>query len=189
MMKLYQEIEQRIKENKRVVIAIDGPCASGKSSFSEMLANKYNGIVFRMDDFFLPPELKTVQRLREIGGNVHYERIMREILTNLDEEYVTYRKYDCMTNELGDEQTVELPKVIMIEGAYSLRPDLRGYYDIKILLTVSEQIKLDRILKRNGTKMLERFINEWIPLENKYFEHEKLEKVADYIIDTLKENL
>ena len=32
-----------------------------------------------MDDFFLPMELRTAERLEEPGGNVHYERFSAEV--------------------------------------------------------------------------------------------------------------
>ena len=39
-----------------------------------------------MDDFFLPPALRTPERRSEPGGNVHYERFLTEVLPNLRSE-------------------------------------------------------------------------------------------------------
>ena len=54
----------------RAVIAIDGMAASGKSTLAARLAEELDGCVIHMDDFFLPPELRTQERLSSPGGNV-----------------------------------------------------------------------------------------------------------------------
>ena len=56
-----------------IIIAIDGPCTSGKSAFARDIAKNYDCNVFHMDDFFLTPERKTDERLAIPGGNVDWE--------------------------------------------------------------------------------------------------------------------
>ena len=68
------------REQERVMVAIDGPCASGKSTLGAALAQKLGCPLFHMDDFFLPPAQKTPQRLAEPGGNVDAERFFAEVL-------------------------------------------------------------------------------------------------------------
>ena len=52
--------------------------------------------IIHMDDFFLPPKLRTEARLNEPGGNVHYERFMEEVVMKLrSEECFEYRIFDC----------------------------------------------------------------------------------------------
>ena len=60
--------------------------------------------------------------------------------------------------------------VVIVEGAYSLHPMLREYYDLRVLVEVEETLQKERILRRNGEGMLQRFLKEWIPLERAYFE-------------------
>lgn len=182
-MDLIKDIYQRLELKNRVIVAIDGPCASGKTTYADKLAKEFNGIVFHMDDYFLPKELKTKERFSEIGGNVHHERLEEEILKHIEEDTVTYQKYNCRIESFEETLTVLLPKVIIVEGSYSLRSNLRPYYDIKILLEIDSQEQLLRLEKRNK-QLLERFVKEWIPLENKYFEEERLFEVSDYIFTT-----
>ena len=74
----------------RAVIAIDGMAASGKSNLAARLAEELDGCVIHMDDFFLPPELRTQERLSSPGGNVHYERFEAEAGEEiLSMEYLT----------------------------------------------------------------------------------------------------
>ena len=47
--------------------------------------------------------------------------------------------------------------------------------------------QIERIRKRNGEKMLNMFIDKWIPLEEMYFKAFKVEEEADIVFDTSKE--
>ena len=60
-------------------------------------------------------------------------------------------------------------KLNIVEGAYSMHPYFGDAYDLTCLIEIDEQTQSDRILRRNGEAMHRRFINEWIPLERKYF--------------------
>ena len=62
------------------LLAIDGRCASGKSTLAARIGAVYGCPVFHMDDYFLPAELRTAERFAEPGGNVHRERVEEEIL-------------------------------------------------------------------------------------------------------------
>jgi len=183
-MNIIERINSLLEKQQRDLIAIDGPCASGKSTYATELKNKFNATLFHMDDYFVPKEMKTQQRLKEIGGNVHYERFKNEILSNIIKEEITYQKFNCQLNALEEKNVVKLSDVIIVEGSYALHKELRDYYDIKILLKVDKNEQIKRLTERNP-KLIDRFVNEWIPLENIYFEEEKLNEIVDYIIDTV----
>ena len=182
-MNIINDIKMLLENKDRVVVAIDGQSGSGKSTLSEDLVKELGGLLVHMDDYFLPPKMKTKERLSQSGGNVHFERLKSELLINLDQEELFLRKYNCMSNELEETQTFKNKKLIIIEGVYSLHKELRDFYDYKILLKVSLDVQLQRIEKRSGSFMLKRFIKEWIPLENHYFETEKLENISDVILE------
>lgn len=182
-MKLYEEIEKQISSNKKVIIAIDGPSASGKSTLGELLEKKYNALLIHTDNYFLPIERKTISRLKESGGNVDYERIKCEIMDNLDNEYLKSDFFNCVTNTLEERDKVKNNQVIIIEGAYSMHKTLIDYYTLKVLLEIESSLQSDRILARNGKRMLTRFKKEWIPLENFYFKTEDLFNKSDMVIN------
>lgn len=52
------------------LIAIDGRCAAGKTTFAEKLSSIMECSVIHMDHFFLRPEQRTKERLAQAGGNV-----------------------------------------------------------------------------------------------------------------------
>ena len=63
---------QLAAENGPALLAIDGRCGSGKSTLAAHMAQVFGCPVFHMDDFFLPPELRTPERLAQPGENVHH---------------------------------------------------------------------------------------------------------------------
>lgn len=161
-----------------LLVAIDGKCASGKTTLGNYLENLYDCNVFRMDDFFLRPRQRTPERMQEVGGNVDYERFKAEVLDKITaDQPVDYQKFDCQKMQLEDQTEQIAPKRLnIIEGSYSLHPYFGNVYDLKFFLEIDEQQQLANIRKRNGEEKLERFRNEWIPKENAYFDEFQVEK-------------
>ena len=62
-------IQQLLCEKETVIVAIDGNCTSGKTTLANQLAANYDCNVFHMDDFFLPVDMRTEERLTTPGGN------------------------------------------------------------------------------------------------------------------------
>ncbi|MBR6740792.1 MAG: phosphoribulokinase [Clostridia bacterium] len=156
-----------------VKLAVEGGSASGKSTLGELLEGVYDCTVFHMDDFFLRPEQRTPERFAEPGGNVDRERFLKEVLIPMSQgKEVLYRRFDCSTFTLQPPVAVKPQQLTVIEGAYSMHPELSGYYDLSVYLDISPELQRKRIQKRNSPAMAERFFNEWIPLEQVY--HEKL---------------
>lgn len=172
-------------DKETLTVAIDGPCASGKSSIANFLNDNFVCNVFHMDDYFLPLEKKTPQRLAEAGGNVDRERFEEEILKNIvKNQNFTFNIYDCHSLSYFESGKVFCKRLNIVEGVYSMHPDLVKYYDYKIFLEVSEETKHSRILARSNQKKLDRFINEWIPMENRYFDTYKIKESCNMVIDT-----
>ena len=121
-------IERLLAETGRALVVLDGPCGSGKSTLADALAALYHTQPIRMDDFFLPPPLRTAERLRQPGGNVHYERFRDEVLAGLMRGGdVAYRRYDCRSGAWVDRLHRAAP-VAVIEGSYSHHPAFAQAY-------------------------------------------------------------
>ncbi len=172
------ETELGRTQKRPFVIAIDGMSGSGKTTLGEALhAHFPDSNLFHMDNYFLQPHQRTSERLSEIGGNVDYERFQDEIMAHLvDKAGLHYRVYNCQTQTLGEPVFLPHKPLVIIEGAYSQHPYFGAPYDLRIFCEISEEEQRKRILKRNGAKMLERFVNEWIPKENLYFDRYKIKE-------------
>ena len=122
------------------VIAIDGRAASGKTTLAAALAAETGGAVVHMDDFFLPAELRTPQRLAAPGGNVHAERFVKEVLLFLRQgRPFCYRRFDCHVMDYGAPAEIPAAPVIIVEGAYSLHPQFGRYADLTVFCDITPQ--------------------------------------------------
>jgi uridine kinase len=182
---IFRKIDYLMQADGSVTVAIDGKSGGGKSTLSALLSEIYDCNIFHMDDFFLRPELKTEERLNEIGGNVDYVRFKDEVIKGLkSKSEFRYQLYDCSKKALGEFISAVPKKLNIIEGVYSMHPTLINNYDLKIFLNISDKKQSSRILKRNGEFMHKRFINEWIPLENRYFNDMKIREQSDLVYNT-----
>lgn len=165
------------------VLAIDGRSASGKTTLARQLSGILGADVVHMDDFFLPPELRTDARYAEPGGNVHYERFRQEILPHLREpEAFSYRVFDCSIMKYGKSTEIRSKPWRIVEGAYSLNPKFGDYADLKIFYDIAPEEQIRRIRLRNGERGLRMFRTRWIPLEEKYIECCHPDRRADLVL-------
>ena len=165
------------------VICIDGRAASGKTTAAELLAPVIGAQVVHMDDFFLPPALRTAARYAEDGGNVHYERFRDEVIRGIERgEPFTYRVFDCGGMDYADVRTADPSRPIIIEGAYSMHPYFGDACDLRIFSDIDPALQRARILARNGAEMLRRFETEWIPLEERYFTTYDIRSACDIVL-------
>ena len=181
---LLQERIRVLKERKRpVLVALEGGSASGKSTLGAALANKLDATLIHMDDFFLPLALRTPERFAQPGGNVHWERVLEEVLQPLAAgKTPEYGVFDCSVMAVNRTLRAEVRDVVIVEGAYALHPALRDFFDLKVFLSVDPETQKVRILARNGEKMLQRFVKEWIPLEQTYFAACGVEECCDLVL-------
>ncbi len=168
---LFTKIERMMGERESMTVAIEGKCTSGKTTLANYLGEIYDCNVFRMDDFFLQPHQRTQERLAQPGGNVDYERIKTEVLDKLRTgEAFNYRPYDCSVQKLAPPVRIKPKQLNIVEGVYSMHPALADAYDLSVYIEISYDEQIVRLKKRNSPEMQARFINEWIPLENMYFD-------------------
>ena len=169
------------------LIVIDGPCGSGKSTLAGLLARLYQTAPIPMDDFFLPFEMRTPERLGQPGGNVHYERFEQEVLDRLEAgKPVRWNRFNCSDGTLSPRE-IPAADVIVIEGSYSHHPALREKLiqlnALLVYLSVDGEEQLRRIEKRDPS-LRHMFETRWIPLEKNYFEAYDIQGTADLVIES-----
>jgi Uridine kinase len=181
---LWRAMESKLNRQGRLIIGIDGMSASGKTGLAQRIHEACGANVYHMDDFFLTPDLRTLERLNEPGGNVDYVRFEREVLDAMKKgEPFAYHPFHCKSMSLSDPIQVVPGSIEVIEGAYSLHPYFKNPYDLRVFMRIDAQRQRKRILKRNGEQMLQRFENEWIPMEHKYFEAFDIQSQCELIIE------
>lgn len=180
-------IERKLAEGGRALAVLDGPCGSGKSTLADALAALYHTQPIRMDDFFLPPAMRTEQRLTQPGGNVHYERFREEVLAGLMRGGdAAYRRYDCQSGAWLDRVHRAAP-VTVIEGSYSHHPAFAEAYGaldaLRIFVHTAEEERMERLRAREGERFFT-FETRWIPLEKSYLEAYDIKSGADIALES-----
>ncbi len=182
---LFVEIERHIAEEGRLVLAIDGRCGSGKSTLAAMISEIYGAPTVHMDDFFLPPAMRTEERLAEPGGNFDRERFLAEAAPGLRSgESFSYRAFDCSKMALGEYRAVPARSFTIVEGSYCQHPALLPLYGMRIFVTCPPEVQKRRIFDRSGAALYPRFVREWIPMEERYFETFAVEKNCGWVLDS-----
>lgn len=176
------------KNQKNIIIAIDGDSGSGKTTLGKQLQKQYSANLIHIDDFYLPKVLRTPERFAYHGGNIHIERII-ELLEHIQEgNDLLYAPYNRLTDQIERAKSYPPTTLTIVEGSYSQLPMLDPFYDFKIFLKLDKSEQLERIENREGTERFQDFIKQWIPREKNYQEDYQIENHASIIIETSKLN-
>ncbi len=177
---VYAAIENCLRKKGSVNVAIDGSCGAGKAAVAYLISTLFDCNVFHTEDFFLPLDKRTPERMAEAGGILDRERFRKEICEEVRKgRSFSYQPFDCSIMQAGKPVEVQPKKVNIFEGAYSMHSDLRDYYDVKVFLSIPPKAQEAKVLERSGGLMLRRFLEDWIPKENVYFGEMKVKENSD----------
>lgn len=184
MTRLVRAVEALSAARGRVIAALDGRCASGKTTLAREMEERYGWSVVHMDHFFPRPEQRTPPRYAQPGGNVDYERFLEEMLLPLCRgERPVYRPFDCRTQTLLEPIPFAPGPVVLVEGAYSCHPALWGHYDLRAFLTIGPERQMERVVRREGEERARAFREKWIPLEEAYFAAYEVERRCEFRLE------
>lgn len=181
-------------------IGIDGMGGSGKSTFSEQLAQAFQKqhipvSIFHLDDFIHPRSVRYDTRFSEWENYYYrqwrYDDFIKTVLLpfrNGIETPQSISLYDKETDTYYT-QTVVLPVhgVLIAEGVFLQRAPLKNQFDKIIYLSVPESVRLNRVLQRDtyiGTaqQIIEKYENRYFPAERHYLAKHHPEQTADFLI-------
>ena len=161
---------RKIRGLRRPLVTVDGPCASGKTTFASYLAGILDAAVVHTDDYVVPHSMKTKERLALPGGNCDAERLMREVVTPWRGGLpVLVSRYDCHADRLLPPEALPDCGVLVLEGSYCNLPEIREAADVRFFLDTAPEIRKSRLRERESPESLRMFNERWIPLENAYF--------------------
>lgn len=164
-------INGALQGRERLTVTLDGPCASGKTTLAGKLAEVFGASIIHTDDFVIPHEKKTPERLAIPGGNCDAERLANEVLDPwMRGGTVRYRKYDCASDRLLPEEMLPDSRILIIEGCYCNLPQMRKYADVRLFLDAPREKRERRLAFRETEASMRMFYERWIPLENAYFD-------------------
>ncbi len=169
--------------NQTLFAAIDGPSGSGKTFLAGVLARDYAGTVqiLHMDDFYLPANRRPADFMQHPGSHMDFMRLLA-VLTSLRQlGHAQYCPFSCATQTYGVEKTIISGPIILVEGTYSLHPNLHFAWDSRIFICCDRNVRMDRLRTREGDHF-DAFAKTWIPPERAYLEQKRIQQSCDCIV-------
>lgn len=186
-----------VRSEKLTMVAIDGVDGAGKTRFADDLAARLEAddqIVLRVgiDAFHNPRAIRYARgkdspegffrdsyNLEELRSRLLFPaRIGMPFRTAVFDER---RDQPISVNPL----TIQLPAVLIFDGLFLNRPELRDEWDLSVFLDAPFEVSFARMAKRDGSDP-----NPEAPANRRYYEGQKLyfkecrpQKSADVVID------
>ena len=76
---------------------------------------------------------------------------------------------------------MEPRKLVVVEGVYSLRPELRPHYTVTLYVDTPRERRRERLLSRSYEDVS--WVEHWMASEDWYEEHERPKDHADLVVD------
>lgn len=190
------QVHDLATRHDRVAIGVDGPDAAGKSTFADRLAESLDLAVLRasFDDFQRPREeryrrgrLSPEGYYRDAFDHVAAKRVLLDpFLTGADT--VRTATFDYRSDTAVEESLAEVPSraVLIVDGVFLLRPELRSAWTLSVYLHVSGDESLRRGMKRDGGDAVEQLYRDrYLPAQSIYEAEVDPRKVADIVLDNM----
>ena len=160
------------------LVAIDGPGGSGKSTLAAELRERLGGLaqvtVVHGDDFYRPMAADDRLLLSPQAGYTQYfdwQRLRDQVLIPLAAGTAgQYQRYDWETGALAAGELHQVPRsgVVIVEGVYTARPELAGYYDLTVWVETPRETCLRRLDERGHDHGLGNWDERWRAAEEHY---------------------
>lgn len=185
-------------------VVIDGPSAAGKTTLADELAvvlgERTDREVIRvgLDYFKKDPALRTAYPI-ESPESYYYDTwdldaILSKLLLPLgpggDRRFVSgMRPTHARTALAAAIETAAVDAVLVVDGCFSMRPELVDHWDLRIYLHVDFDVVLRRGTERDQAWMesaaaaAERYRTRYIPGERLYVDQVVPQSLADVVVD------
>jgi hypothetical protein len=162
-----------------VLIAIDGWGCGGKTALAEGLLDRLEPDVqyISTDEFFAGfgvtdpgpvPHLRWDEIEAALGGLRREGRAVT-------------RPFEWEANRIGPPAPIQ-GGAWLVEGLFTLRPELRGLYDLTIWVQGALETRMDRVVARDGAHMVPFWERDWVPREMAYIRAERPWLSADVVV-------
>lgn len=159
-MDVLDQVARRILDDECGLVGIDGPDASGKTIFADRLAERLGRPVVRVsvDDFHHERAVRyRLGRDSPDGFFLHafnYERLWSDVISPLrGSRRIRTKAHDLATDADLHPEPVTAPPgaVTVVDGLFLHRDELRGAFDLTVLLDVPFAVTARRMAARDGT--------------------------------------
>ena len=165
-------------------IGIDGPGASGKSTLAVGLAEALPKAVLVEGDDFYRPESDAGLSGSEAGGLFDLSRLASQVLVPHSQgEEIRYQCFNWDTGVLGSWVSRPGGTLLIVDGVYSTHEALRDFYDLRIWVNAPRAVRLARGLQRDGEEARSKWVDVWMPAEDRYITDQAPQDYAHLVFD------
>jgi uridine kinase len=173
------------QRSETVFVGLDGRSGSGKSTLAQVVADVFVGrgesvTVIEGDQFYGGGSGATwdARTTSEKVDRVIDWRRQRDVLEKLHQPgHAEWAQFDWHADDwdsaevpLSDETlSASAGAVVILEGAYSCRPQLRDLLNLAVLLDVPEETRRCQLLGREGDVYRSEWEGRWSSAEDHYF--------------------
>lgn len=183
-------------------IGIDGMTAAGKTTFSRHLAQAFvnrgvSTIIVSLDSFHHPKAIRYSLGRESAEGYYRSAYDTQGIIQNLLSPIATGPdyKFKRQIHDLKTDQPINDPweyakadQVLIVDGSFAFRKELRSYFDQKIYIDVDPEISEERAAHRDETffgskaKAREMTRNRYHAAHQIYIKNESPSQICDYLV-------
>lgn len=169
-------------------VALDGRSGSGKSTVAAAVAELLGAdeagdtvvTVIEGDQFYAGGSAATWDGRspdEKVAGVIDWRR-QRQVLEALRAKgTASWSEFDWDSDDWDSDRAplapgpvgCEATQVVILEGAYSARPELADLFDRRVLLDVPAEVRRVRLLRREGDDHLPEWDERWSEAEDRYF--------------------
>lgn len=161
------EAIRRLPHDRRTLVGVDGVDGAGKTTFADLLAPRLDRPVVRVreDDFLNPASVRHARGRESPEGffldSYDLEALRHRLLDPFaDGGPFRRRVFDLLADApvLGADEHAPANALLLLDGLFLHREELRDRWDLSILLDVSPEVAGARMLERDGIANRPRYI-------------------------------
>lgn len=175
----------RGQHTRPVLVGIEGRSGSRKSFLSERLSKALGCSVIHGDDFYsVMPEDERAALTPEQGYALYFDwqRLRLEALNPLKARCTArFQRYDWERGSaLKGWIRVAPAEVVIVEGVYLGRPELRSFFDVLVYISTPESERRQRLKARTWDDPA--WTARWDAAEGWYHDHHEPEEKAQFVV-------
>jgi uridine kinase len=171
-----------------VLVALDGRSGTGKTTLARAIASSFDATIVASDDFFAGGtggDWASRTPAQRASACIDWRRLRTQALEPLlAGRSACWHLFDFVAGIRTATNAVECPAapIILLDGAYSARPELSDLIGLSVLLELPDAIRRARLVNREGAAFMTGWHATWDAAEDYYFTHLRPPQAFDIVI-------